>query len=102
MKVGFYHGGDGPNGSAIPKRLVCIRVWSKYSKHREGRVMMAPLYDGQQVGSAVDVRDRSGQSRTAAAERVFGRRKPYPEGALAGPIAPIRSRTIHACRNRKK
>ena len=63
--------------------------------------MMAALYEGQQVGSAVDARVRPGQSRTAAAERVFGRRKPYPEGALAGPIAPIRSRTIHTRRDRK-
>jgi hypothetical protein len=55
--------------------------------------MMGARYDGQQVSSAVDVRDRSGQSRIAPAERVFGRRKPYPAGALAGP--PALSETLH-------
>src|SRR6266404_5191154 len=75
--------------------------WSPSQNTRsiEKAGMMGARYDGQQLSSAVDVRDWSGQSRTAAAERVFGDRKPYPEGALAGSIALIRSGTIHARRN---
>ena len=95
-----------PPRSQVPRSLVGNALFATSSGQntrstgRQG--MMDARYGRQQVGSAVDVRDRPGQSRTAAAELVFGRRKPYPEGALAGPIALIRSRTIHARRDRKR
>jgi hypothetical protein len=64
--------------------------------------MMAPLYDGQQVGAAVDDVTGLVNQELLLQNEYLGRRKPYSEGALAGPIAFIRSRTIHARRDRKK
>ena len=53
--------------------------------------IMDAQHERQQVAALADVRYRPGQPGTASIERVFGRGKPYPEGALAGPPAFVGS-----------
>src|ERR1700730_17187593 len=65
------------------------------------QAIMDTQHEGQQVAATADVRDWPGQSGTAPPERVPGCGNPHPAASPADAIASVRSREVHARRDRQ-
>ena len=98
-------GADGVSGRAyliwaVASGLLLV-VGSKNVELRECRLLWTLGMKQNSLGTPADLHNRSGQSGTASSERILGRRKSHPAGAVASALASFRSGENDARRDRE-